>query len=98
MSQQQACVDCRASSPLTETNYTLISSRHGWRLNRKRVSEGKFVMEWRCPSCWSRFKEENVGVLGSTPTVEKRDSPRAVFARATRRLLGRKSEPPPANE
>jgi hypothetical protein len=51
------CVDCGALSPETETNYTLISSRHGWRLTRSFDAEGRKIMEWRCPPCWNRFRE-----------------------------------------
>jgi len=29
----QTCVDCNAQSPQTETNFTLISARYGWRLS-----------------------------------------------------------------
>lgn len=50
------CVDCKTRSPETQTNYTLISSRHGWRLTRNFDREGNKVMEWRCPTCWTRYK------------------------------------------
>jgi hypothetical protein len=50
------CVGCGASSPQTETNYTLISSRHGWRLSLRTTPDGKRHSEWRCPSCWSAFR------------------------------------------
>jgi hypothetical protein len=50
------CVDCSAVAPPTGTNYTLISSRFGWRLTRMRTLSGRKVMEWRCPSCFSRSR------------------------------------------
>jgi hypothetical protein len=50
------CVECGTKSPETETNYTLISSRHGWRLTRSFDAEGRRVMQWRCPNCWNNFK------------------------------------------
>jgi DNA-directed RNA polymerase subunit RPC12/RpoP len=50
------CSDCGAESPEVETNYTLISARHGWRLTRAFLPDGKIRMEWRCPTCWVRFK------------------------------------------
>lgn len=52
------CVDCKTRSPETETSYTLISSRHGWRLSRNFDARGQRVMQWRCPNCWSRYKEK----------------------------------------
>ena len=51
---QQKCADCRAPSPATETQYTLIA-KHRWRIVR--VSRGgQTVIEWRCPECWSAHK------------------------------------------
>jgi hypothetical protein len=48
---QRQCVDCRAFSPSTQTAHTLISSTHGWRLERT-WGQGQFVLAWRCPRCW----------------------------------------------
>jgi hypothetical protein len=62
------CVDCGALSPETETNYTLISSQHGWRLSRASDPLGNPVMEWRCPRCWARHK----GLMHSDPAASKR--------------------------
>jgi hypothetical protein len=56
MHERQTCVDCRALSPETETNYTLISSRYGWRLTKRRDTRGHLFMEWRCPKCWRTYK------------------------------------------
>jgi hypothetical protein len=56
MGDQQNCVDCGASSPATETNYTLISARHGWRLTRAERPDGTRLVEWRCPVCWQLQK------------------------------------------
>jgi len=49
------CVECGATSPVTETNYTLISARHGWRLTLGEEN-GVRTMQWRCPQCWSKRK------------------------------------------
>ncbi len=54
--ERRVCVDCNEIAPATETNYTLISQRHGWRLTRTTDAAGRKVMEWRCPTCFSRFK------------------------------------------
>jgi hypothetical protein len=50
------CIDCRAKSPVVETEYTLISSRFGWRLTRRTARDGALLLEWRCPNCWHRYK------------------------------------------
>jgi hypothetical protein len=50
------CVDCGVLSPKTDTNYTLISARHGWRLIRRLNEAGANVLEWRCPGCWQKFR------------------------------------------
>jgi hypothetical protein len=52
------CVDCGTTSPVTETNYTLISARHGWRLTLGTDDQGSRVMLWRCPTCWARHRKE----------------------------------------
>lgn len=51
------CVDCKLAQPTTDTNYTLISSRYGWRLSRRFERDGRKVLEWRCPSCWARHRD-----------------------------------------
>ena len=63
---QQICVGCRTRAPDTQTEYTLISSRFGWRLTRRIERDGTFAMEWRCPACWQRYKTERQ--LATTPT------------------------------
>lgn len=52
------CVDCGKNPPPTETNYTLISARHGWRLTRAPDRDGQRVMEWRCPDCWQAYRKK----------------------------------------
>ena len=52
------CVDCGAASPVTETNYTLISPAFGWRLCKRFDASGERVLEWRCPNCWERYKKK----------------------------------------
>jgi hypothetical protein len=59
------CVDCGALSPPTETNYTLISPRHGWRLSRTVDEHGRRFAQWRCKDCWERHKSL------FTPTIKK---------------------------
>lgn len=54
----KVCIDCGARSPPTNTAYTLISSRFGWRLSRRRTESGELVLEWRCPECWAKYKRD----------------------------------------
>jgi len=61
------CVDCGARPPPTETNYTLISSRYGWRLTRAIDSDGNRMMEWRCPRCWLRHRGRSATVPKTRP-------------------------------
>jgi len=56
---ENRCVDCGKEPPETETEYTLISSRHGWRLTRGADLNGQRVMEWRCPACWLAHRKKN---------------------------------------
>jgi hypothetical protein len=81
MNERQTCVDCRARSPETETNYTLIGSKHGWRLTKRRDKHGTVLIEWRCPKCWRAYKAVN-GVpsssSGEIPAVEAPSGTRSV--------------------
>lgn len=61
------CVDCGASSPKTRTAHTLISSKHGWRLARIPDDKGGYRFEWRCPGCWTAFKQQGSSGPTSTP-------------------------------
>jgi hypothetical protein len=56
MGDRQKCVDCHELSPETDTNYTLIGSRFGWRLTRTMDAKGVAGAEWRCPGCWKVYK------------------------------------------
>jgi hypothetical protein len=55
--ERPRCRDCGAQSPPTETNYTLISQRHGWRLVFFADESGRRIAEWRCPKCWVRRRD-----------------------------------------
>jgi len=55
------CVGCGVLSPATETSYTLISARHGWRVTRGIDAAGRSEMEWRCPRCWEIFRRAQAG-------------------------------------
>jgi hypothetical protein len=57
MEDRPICKDCGAVSPQTNTNYTLISQQHRWRLVLFNDASGRRVAEWRCPACWSRHRD-----------------------------------------
>jgi hypothetical protein len=54
--ERPTCIDCGASAPDTDTNYTLISATFGWRLTRRTAVDGSRIVEWRCPKCWGSHK------------------------------------------
>jgi hypothetical protein len=97
MSDRQTCVDCQKPSPETDTNYTLISAQYGWRLHRATRPDGTHVMEWRCPSCWVKFKEASGAPPSSRrPVPRPNEAAAAPFQRATFRLLDHPPKPPRA--
>ena len=53
------CVGCGVVSPQTETSFTLISARHGWRVIHEVDAQGRQILEWRCPRCWETFRESS---------------------------------------
>jgi len=71
MRERQKCFDCGTFAPATETNYTLISSTHGWRLTR-RVTDAGLVLEWRCPNCWTAYR--NAKIAAGEPVIPTRSS------------------------
>ena len=48
----RSCVRCRATAPSTDTEYTLISQKHGWRCRKVENAGGVPRLEWYCDSCW----------------------------------------------
>jgi hypothetical protein len=54
----QICSICNIKSPPTDTNYTLISSRHGWRLALETLPDGTRSPIWRCPPCWQEYRKK----------------------------------------
>jgi hypothetical protein len=58
MEDSRVCIGCGAKAPATETQYTLISARYGWRVIRIPSTEpGGPGIEWRCPECWRAYKK-----------------------------------------
>lgn len=49
----RVCVSCGARAPATETDFTLIGSKHAWRCKKVAAEDGALPrLEWYCPSCW----------------------------------------------
>jgi hypothetical protein len=55
------CVDCGAIAPETDTAYTLIGARFGWRLRYVPDETGRRVQQWRCLTCYRRDKAAREG-------------------------------------
>jgi hypothetical protein len=55
------CTDCGASVPAQDDDSTLVSIKYGWRLVRHADDSGTMVSEWRCPTCWKRYRESTGG-------------------------------------
>jgi hypothetical protein len=59
-SSRRVCVDCGSCAPKTQTAHTLISSKHGWRLTRARMTNDEgYLFQWRCPKCWATHKSKS---------------------------------------
>ncbi len=52
------CIDCGQPAPETSTDYTLISTQFGWRLQRRVLPGGGVALEWRCAECWKLYKHQ----------------------------------------
>ena len=58
---QQECCVCHDVSPVTQTNYTLISPKHQWRMEVRMGQNGVKEPLWYCPSCWEIIKQSRAG-------------------------------------
>jgi hypothetical protein len=56
MPDGDGCIGCAKPLPESETSFSLISSKFGWRLTRRRDANGSMGSEWRCPDCWQAYK------------------------------------------
>jgi hypothetical protein len=68
---ERRCVDCGVAAPKTETKYTLISSRHGWRVTVVTDKAGRRSSALRCPACWAKHRL----TTNATPGVVSRRKP-----------------------
>jgi hypothetical protein len=54
-SSVRTCQSCNAEAPVTETGYTLISTKHAWRCKKVALGEGQPPqLVWYCPNCWKK--------------------------------------------
>jgi len=100
VSERPCCDGCGASAPETNTDYTLISRSFGWRLTRRKLPSGALTMEWRCASCWKKYKGERdivpsatipTPVISATPRSSRppaRTLPPAPYAIRVSKLVG----------
>jgi hypothetical protein len=54
-----------------DTDFTLISAEHGWRL-RRYMHHTTPVAEWWCPSCWADLKKASGDVAAMVPPPSKK--------------------------
>jgi hypothetical protein len=55
--EELCCMTCGAHPPETESAYTLIGGKAGWRLTRTKRDDGSVLTQWRCADCWNAFKK-----------------------------------------
>ena len=55
--EELCCMTCGATPPETESAYTLIGGKAGWRLTRTKRDDGTVLTQWRCADCWNAFKK-----------------------------------------
>lgn len=69
LDKQQVCSLCRAVSPVTQTNYTLISSKYQWRMEVISGADGQKEPRWYCPDCWQKLKQIRGASAPSRPSI-----------------------------
>jgi hypothetical protein len=55
----RTCARCHAQAPTTQTEYTLIGSKHSWRCAKATKEDGTHALEWYCPRCWKKVAGKN---------------------------------------
>lgn len=83
------CESCKALAPRTNTNFTLISSQHGWRLTFEHEN-GRRVPIWRCPKCWQAYKAKTSGASDPAPASTTQTRRRTEGTGLVARLLSRR--------
>ena len=78
MSGGERCAGCLAPVPESTREHELITSKLGWRLSRRAVTNGEVVHEWRCPACAERSRRLRAltgSSSGSYPAVSSSRPP-----------------------
>jgi hypothetical protein len=52
------CVGCDCPLPLKEFGHPLFSNHYGWRLTRAPSRDGRGALEWRCPDCFAKHRQQ----------------------------------------
>ena len=84
--EELCCMTCGARPPETESAYTLIGGKAGWRLTRSKDENGNVVTQWRCADCWTAWKKSTGGAPAPGPVAAPvvrpgMSSPPAAFKR-----------------
>jgi hypothetical protein len=88
MLQSEACATCGKKPPTVDTNYTLFSSKFGWRLSKQRNADGTVHIDWLCPDCWKAHKSGSVRAAVPAPMASDKDEASASSTRpAARRAI-----------
>ena len=74
--EPQTCQDCKTPAPQTESQYTLIGNKFGWRVMRRKTADG-WRVEWRCADCWRAFKKAAPNASSGPIAAAKPDAPPA---------------------
>jgi hypothetical protein len=93
MLQSEACATCGKKPPPVDTNYTLFSSKFGWRLSKHRNAAGVVHIDWLCPECWKAHKSGTVRAAAPSATVAEKDEVSVSTARPTVAAGARSREP-----
>jgi len=75
------CVDCGKAPPPTETAYTLIGSKHGWRLVKRPVDDDAPLLEWWCADCWRKQR-----LLSSYPPSSRKMAAAEIAGESSSRI------------
>ena len=52
----RTCHSCKMEAPVTETGYTLISTKHAWRCKKVPLGPDQPPeLVWYCPQCWKKL-------------------------------------------
>ena len=71
---REKCLECGRMSPETNGENTLTTS-YGWRIRKTIDGAGSPGVEWRCPTCWQRFKAAQQAVGAAAPMTTPPASP-----------------------